>query len=185
MPLKLISLYTQRYVRKCWFTYNLLVSYPRRFFRKARREVREVLKFFGDENPRVEKTIVAGLLGVKTCLDVKALIREMREGDGTFIRYTFRWIPVERWVKSDIDSMKEALEELASQIEEGETWRMTVEKRRYSGLHKSEIIRELAEVIDRKVDLENPDKVVMVEIIGGQAGISVLQPEELFSSRTP
>lgn len=69
--------------------------------------------------------------------------------------------PVERWVKSDIDSMKEALEELAPQIEEGETWRMTVEKRRYSDLHKSEIIRELAEIIDRKVDLKNPDKVVI------------------------
>jgi len=129
---------------------------------------------------------VSGLFEVETCLDAKSLVRDLREiceGDRTFIRYTFRWIPIERWAKSDIDSMKEALESLAPQIGERETWRMTVEKRRYGDLHKSEIIRELAEVVDRKVDLKNPDKVVMVEIIGDRAGISVLRPEELFSSR--
>ena len=163
----------------------MLVSYPLRFFRRARSEVIEVLKILGDEEPEVERTIVSGIMGVKTGLDPKEIVKKLRElyeRDPLAIQYTFKWIPIEKWVESDIDSMKNAIEELVHQIRENESWRMTVEKRRYNKLHKIEIIRELAELIDRKVDLENPDKIVQVEIIGKYAGISVLQPNEIFSS---
>ena len=56
-----------------------------------------------------------------------------------------------------------------------------MEKRRYTLYHKIEIIRELAELIDRKVDLENPDKIIRVDIIGKYAGVSLLKPQEVFS----
>jgi tRNA acetyltransferase TAN1 len=58
---------------------------------------------------------------------------------------------------------------------------MIVETRRYTALHKIDIIKELAELIDQVVSLENPDKIVRIEILGNQAGISVLKPEEIFS----
>jgi tRNA acetyltransferase TAN1 len=62
---------------------------------------------------------------------------------------------------------------------------MTVEKRRYSQHHKIEIIRELADLIDEKVDLENPEKILRVDIIGRYAGISVLRPQDIFSVSKP
>jgi tRNA acetyltransferase TAN1 len=64
----------------------------------------------------------------------------------------------------------------------GETWRMIVETRRYTALHKVDIIREVAELIDERVDLENPDKILRIELIGKHAGISVLKPYEIFSA---
>lgn len=59
---------------------------------------------------------------------------------------------------------------------------MTVEKRRYTALHKIDIIREVAELIDERVDLENPNKIVRIDIIGKHAGICVLRPDEVFST---
>ena len=58
---------------------------------------------------------------------------------------------------------------------------MTVEKRRYARFHKIEIIRELADLIGEEVDLENPDKILRIEIIGKYVGLSVLAPQDIFS----
>ena len=49
-------------------------------------------------------------------------------------------------------------------------------------MRSSEIIAKVASEIDNKVDLENPDWIVLVEIIGKLVGISVLRPDEIFSS---
>jgi len=35
--------------------------------------------------------------------------------------------------------------------------------------------------IERRVDLENPDKIVLVEIVGKFTGISVMKPGDFFS----
>jgi len=38
---------------------------------------------------------------------------------------------------------------------------------------------ELTDVVDKpKVDLDNPDKVIQVEIVGDEAGISLLKEKE-------
>jgi tRNA acetyltransferase TAN1 len=84
-----------------------------------------------------------------------------------------------------MDSMKEGVTELREKIHEGDKWRMTVEKRRYSRYHKIGIIRELANLIEEEVDLENPDKILRIEIIGKYAGISVLIPQDIFSVAKP
>jgi tRNA(Ser,Leu) C12 N-acetylase TAN1 len=43
---------------------------------------------------------------------------------------------------------------------------MEVELRRFAAFHKMEIIEPLAELIDEKVDLGNPEKTVRIEILG-------------------
>lgn len=91
-------------------------------------------------------------------------------------------MPVEVWTYSDLDSMKTAVKQLRIRIREGERWRMTMEKRRYTKYHKDEIVRELAELINEKVDLKNPDKILRIDIIGKYTGISVLEPKDMFST---
>jgi tRNA acetyltransferase TAN1 len=49
-------------------------------------------------------------------------------------------------------------------------------------LRSSEIIATVGSEINNRVDLENPDWIVLVEIIGKLVGISVLRPKEIFSS---
>jgi tRNA(Ser,Leu) C12 N-acetylase TAN1 len=93
-----------------------------------------------------------------------------------------KWVTVDLWVDSDIESRKGAVQELRNKVKLGERWRMTLEKRRYTQYHKIDIIRTLAELIGEKVDLKNPDTILRIDIIGKYAGVSVISPSEMFST---
>lgn len=147
-----------------------------------------VLKALGDGEPSVRRTLAAGIVGVKTSLNPREVIGGLRrlfeEGPSVF-QYTVKWVPVDLWTYSDLESMRKVVAELGKSIEVGERWRMTVEKRRYTQHHKIELIRDLAELIDREVNLENPDKILRIEIIGKYAGLSLLKPQDIFSAAKP
>ena len=170
------------------YAFDLLVSCSWGSYGRAKGEIIRVLRMLGDENPFVGRTFAKGIVGVKTCLDSREVVHGLRRlfnEDSYLIQHTSKWVPVDLWTYSDLDSMKEAVAELGKRIEPGERWRMTVEKRRYTQCHKIEIIRELAELIDRKVDLENPDKIVRIDIIGKYAGLALLKPQDIFSMSLP
>ncbi len=167
------------------YDFNLLVSCPWVVSGAAIREVTCLLKRLGDEEPLVKRTAARGMIGVKTSLDARIVVRELASilcDVSAAFQYTLKWVPVDLWVNSDLESMREAVLKLRDQIRPGERWRMTVEKRRYTLHHKIDIINELAELIDEKVDLRNPDKVVRIDIIGKNAGVSVLSPQHIFST---
>ena len=58
---------------------------------------------------------------------------------------------------------------------------MKVKKRRWQRYHTAEVIAYLAPSIDRKVDLNNPDKIVWIDVIGRNTAIAVLNPQDIFS----
>jgi len=170
------------------YDFNLLVSCSWGFYGKAKREIIHILEALGDESPLVKRTIAEGIIGAKTRLDTREVVyglRRLFNEDPFAFQHTLKWVPVELWTLSDMDSMKEGVRKLRNRIHAGERWRMTVEKRRYSLHHKIEIIRELADLVDEKVDLENPEKILRVDIIGRYAGMSVLKPTDMFSLAKP
>jgi len=170
------------------YDFNLLVSCSWGIYGKAKREIAHILTTLGDENPVVKRTIAEGIIGVKTRLDSREVVSGLRRlfnEDPFVFQYTLKWVPVDLWTLSDMDSMKEGVRKLRNRIQAGEKWRMIVEKRRYTLHHKIEVIKELADLIEEKVDLKNPEKILRVDIIGRYAGISVLTPQEIFSVAKP
>jgi tRNA acetyltransferase TAN1 len=170
------------------YDFNLLVSCSWGVYGEAKKEITQILEMLGDESPLVKRTIAEGIIGVKTRLDPRKVVNELRrlfDEDPFALQYTLKWVPVDLWTLSDIDSMKQGVGNLRNRIHSGERWRMTVEKRRYSLHHKIEIIRELADLVDEKVDLKNPEKILRVDIIGRYAGMSVLKPQDIFSVSKP
>ncbi len=166
------------------YDFNLLVSCPWGGYARAKREIARILDEIGDKQPKIQMTLARGIIGLRTTLDPRSVIREIRsffEKDPSVIQHTLKWVPVDLWTDSTIQSIKEAVGTLRGRIEPGEAWRMTVEKRRYTSLHKMDIIRDVAELIDEKVDLTNPKKILRIDIMGRYAAISVLKPEEIFS----
>jgi tRNA acetyltransferase TAN1 len=166
------------------YNFNLIVSCSWNTYAKARNEIVNFLRSIGDEKPFVEKTIARGIIGVKTSLDPRQVIRSIRdlaEKDSSLFQYTLKWVPIDLWTFSDLDSIKREVVKLRDRIQKGEKWRMIVEKRRYTRYHKIEIIEKVAELINEKVDLKNPDKILHIEIIGKYAGISLLTPRDTFS----
>lgn len=167
------------------YNFNLLVSCSWSAYGKAKKEIFQVLELLGDKQLFVKPTLAQGIIGVKTSLNPKDAVREIQKlfNNGQFVfEYTLKWVPVDLWTFSDIKSMKEAVAGLRDKIQPGERWRITLEKRRFTLYHKIDIIQELAQLIDEKVDLEKPDKILRVDIIGKYAGISVLSPHDVFST---
>lgn len=165
-------------------TYNLLISCSYREFRDAKKEINEILKKLGDEEPIIEGTIARGIIGVKTTLDARDVVKkvkEMHEKREHSLEFAIKWVPIDLWVSSEIDDWKAGIEKLKHKINPDDKWAMVVEKRRYDKMHSDEIIKELAELIENKVDLDNPDKIVRLDIMGNHTAISILKPDEVFS----
>jgi len=170
------------------YDFNLLVSCPWAASHRARREIAYLLQRLGEEQPHVKRTAARGIIGVKTILDPREVVHALQElyrQDPALFQYTLKWVPVDLWTFSDVESMKVGVELVKNKIQHGERWRMTVEKRRYTLHHKINIITELAQLIDERVDLTRPDKILRIDIIGKYAGITVLSPQEAFSATMP
>ena len=96
------------------------------------------------------------------------------------VHYILRIIPVDRVVDTKVEEIVKAVKELAAGIGPGETFRITIEARE-SPYTDKQLIDALADAVDRKVDLESPDKIVLLEIFGEYSGISVISPDEIVS----
>jgi len=163
--------------------FNLLATSEIRSQSEACSELWMLLRAVGDETPAVDRSPVRGLITARTKLDpveaIQSLRDELHRSPDSF-RVLLRVMPIEAVVRTEIGVLAEAAQGLASKIGEGESFRVTLEKRR-TGLRSREIIDAVAEGIERRVDLEEPDWVVLVEIVGNHTGVSVVRPEGLLN----
>ena len=65
-------------------------------------------------------------------------------------------------------------------IKSDHTFRITVENRN-SSLSTTDIILEIGNIIPNKESLENPDREILVEILGDKTGLSVLPKNSILS----
>ncbi|MFZ0893965.1 MAG: THUMP domain-containing protein [Candidatus Nitrosopolaris sp.] len=165
--------------------FNLIVSTYRHREDDAQNELHDILDLFGDPKPGSDITELVGILIGRTALEPVEVVKRIKElvnDEPWRVRYILRLIPIEfAFTEDGLDSIKSAAKRLASKMQKFETFRITVERRNTS-LRSSEIIATVGSEIDNRVDLENPDWIVLVEIIGKLVGISVLRPKEIFSS---
>ncbi len=164
--------------------FNLLATTARGNERQMIYEILYLLKEpLGDQTAQASKTEVRGLIVARTALNPCEVIEKFKaiihERPYEF-RYALRIIPVEKVMATDIEAIGQAAAELASQIAETESFRVTVEKR-FTTLHSQEIVEVVAAKIPRQVNLDNPDKVLLIEIIGKFTGVSLVKPDLILS----
>lgn len=163
--------------------FNLIVTTYKGNEEEACSELWYLLGQVGDTTPIIERTNVSGLIVAKTSLNPFEVIEKFRrilqERPYEF-RYLLRVIPIEKVVRTDIDEISRVAHEFENRIGENETFRVTVEKR-FTETPTKSIIEAIASKINRKVNLEKPDKIVLVEVIGGLTGISIIKPEDVLS----
>ena len=94
--------------------------------------------------------------------------------------YALRIVPIERVVPTDLQEIKHVTRELVARIAEDESFRVTVEKR-FTALHSKEIIEAAASDIKRKANMNNPDRILQIEVLGALTGISLLEPSDILS----
>ena len=127
-----------------------------------------------------------GIGVVHTSLNNRQVIHQCREllhqGKNRF-EFAVKWVPVDYWCWTDLDSISQLIDEnIVPRIEPNETWAMRVNKRRWQKYHTLDIVTTLAAHIDRKVNLSQPDKIVWIDILGNDTAVSILKPDEIFSA---
>ena len=164
--------------------FNLLATTSRGNERPMCNELHYLLKEeLNDVQAEVSKTKIRGLIVGKTTLDPYVVIERFRgilkERPYEF-RYALRILPIERVVPSDLKEIKRVTAELAARIGEDETFRVTLEKR-FTAIHSRDMIEAAASDINRKVNLQNPDRILLIEVLGGLTGVSLLKPGDILA----
>jgi tRNA acetyltransferase TAN1 len=162
--------------------FNLLVTTARGNEEEASSEIWYLLGEIGDTAAKVDKTGISGVIAAKTAFEPLEVIEKLRgllkERPYEF-RYSFRIIPIEKVVRTDLGEVQRVITELATKIKDNETFRITVEKR-FTTTSTKDLIEAAATNIERKVDLNKPDKIVLVEVVGGLTGVSVIKPTDIL-----
>ncbi|HZA08380.1 MAG TPA: THUMP domain-containing protein [Nitrososphaeraceae archaeon] len=164
--------------------FNLIASTFKHREEDAQDELLEILELLGDYESESQATDISGIVLGYTKLDPFKIVNSLRElvkNEPWQIRYVLRLLPIEVVVYTESENIKNAAKKLALKIQSGNTFRITVE-RRHTLINSSDIISTIAKEIDNKVDLENPDWVVLVQVVGRQTGISVIKPNQIFRS---
>jgi tRNA acetyltransferase TAN1 len=164
--------------------FNLLATTSRGNERPMCNELLYLLKQeLGDTEAQAAKTKIRGLIVAKTALDPCAVIEKFRvilkERPYEF-RYALRILPIEKVVPTDLEEIKKATAELAEKIGAEESFRVTVEKR-FTTIHTKDLIEAAAGDIKRKANLENPDKILLIEVLGALTGLSLLKPNDILA----
>jgi len=163
--------------------FNLVVSTSRGNERNTCSEMWYLLGEVGDRGSSVEPTPAIGLVVAKTKLEAVKAVHDLRtllkERPWEF-KYTLRLVPIQSVSDAKLDAIQTSALALAQKVGEKETFRITVEKR-HTSLSSKTIIDTIAKKIDRKVDLETPDKVLMIDVIGDLAGVALIKPDDVLS----
>ncbi|HLG37148.1 MAG TPA: THUMP domain-containing protein [Nitrososphaera sp.] len=164
--------------------FSLIASTYRFKEEEAQDEILDLLESFGDAEAVCEITEIRGILLAQSAVDpieVVDRLKQITSSEPWRIRYILRVLPVTRVVPTGLDEISAAVSELSGVLRAEDKFRITVEKR-HTSLESLEVINAIASKIESLVDLENPDWVILVQIVGAQTGVAIIRPDQTFSS---
>ena len=162
---------------------NLIITCARHLEEDTEEELRDILDELGDSEIEVSISDMSGILTAQTKLDPIEVVKKMKEillDQPWSIRYCLRIIPIQKVIETKIEIIEKAISNISNQILDGETYRILIEKRN-SDISSKEIITKIAHEIKNKVSLDFPDKIILIEILGGMTGISILKEADILS----
>lgn len=164
--------------------FNLVVSTYRQRENDCIAELWYFAREIGDKELDASRSGLPALVLARTSLDPEVFAAKARERileNPWYFRYVLKIVPIQQVVEAKIEEIVNAARRL-SELKITSTDTFKVETRiRLSELTRDEVVQAVASVISNKVDLTSPDKVVLVEVIGNRAGVSVLPPELIVS----
>ena len=165
--------------------FNIIASTFKYGEEDAQEELLDLLEILGDNQPESQITDINGIVVAYTNLDLFQLINSLRQlvqNEPWKIHYVLRVLPIESVVPTRLEDIENAVKNLTlKKMHSQDTFRITVE-RRHTFISSGDIIATVARQINNKVNLRNPDWIVLIEIIGALTGISILKPNQIFSS---
>ncbi len=165
--------------------FNLLVTTYRHREYDAVEELNVILQHFSIDAQMIEIQNVSGIILALVNLNPFELIPKFKElliEEPWQFRYILRVIPIERTLSTNLKDIEREVEALSMErIRINDSFRISVEKR-HTSTRSKDIIPSIANKFRNKVSLENPDWIILIEIIGNKTGISVLKEGDIFNS---
>jgi len=162
---------------------NLIITCARHLEEETEEEIIDILDELGDSDVKTSISNMSGILTAETSLDPLEVVKKMKEmllDEPWSIRYCLRVIPIQKFIETNVKGIEEAVSSMSNQIQDTDTYRISIEKRN-SDISSKEIITKIADQIKNKVSLEFPDKTILIEILGNVTGISILKKSDILS----
>ena len=162
---------------------NLIITCARNLESETKNEIGKILDELGDQEPEILNVGMRGILMVNTIIEPSKIIDYVKNKmieEPWLIRYCLRIIPIQRMTETEIDKIKQNVIKLKDTIQKNDSYRITIEKRNTS-ISSNEIITEIAKIFPNKVSLNQPDWIILIEILGNETGISILKNDGMFS----
>ena len=162
---------------------NLLVTCARNLETETKNEIGKILDEIGDQESEVLNIGMRGILMVNTSIEPSKIIDWVKDKvveEPWLIRYCLRMIPIQSVTETDTNEITKDVIKLKDVIQQNDSYRITIEKRN-TDVSSTEIITEIAKIFPNKVSLNQPDWVILIEILGNKTGISILKENEIFS----
>ena len=162
---------------------NLIVTHEPSHAGSAKEEVEKALKAI-KQRAKFLKSDTGGVFKLKVS-NPKKIVRalgKLKRKKGMF-EHTFHYVPIEKWTSSNLKSMQKEIKKLQKGIKKTEKSKMDLHKRHmHFDVPSTELIMKLTEVVDKpKVDLDAPQKIIEVQIMGKKAGLALLNKNEILS----
>ena len=162
---------------------NLLVTCARNLETETKNEIGKILDEIGDQESEILNVGMRGILMVNTNIEPSKIIDWVNDKvveEPWLIRYCLRMIPIQSITETEMSKITKEVIKLKDVIQQNDSYRITIEKRN-TDMSSNEIITEVAKIFPNKVSLNQPDWVVLIEILADKTGISILKENEIFS----
>jgi len=138
----------------------------------------------GDKYPIISGIKYPGLITALTNIDSKEVIYKIKkiiENDSNFFQFILKIIPIDYICETNIKTIKEFVEKYYRiYINEDQSFKIELIRRKNELVERDTVIESIAKIVNNKVNLDNPDKIIRIEILGNVTGISFLNPDDLI-----
>ena len=162
---------------------NLLVTCARNLEIETKNEIGKILDEIGGQESEILNVGMRGILMVNTNIEPSKIIDWVNDKvveEPWLIRYCLRMIPIQSITETEMSKITKEVIKLKDVIQQNDSYRITIEKRN-TDMSSNEIITEVAKIFPNKVSLNQPDWVILIEILADKTGISILKENEIFS----
>jgi tRNA acetyltransferase TAN1 len=165
--------------------FNLLISTSRYNEENAKAELWFTLLICGIEYPIISKLSFSGLLIAfvnEEIRDVIEKIKKILKDDPKFFQYILKIIPIDFVCESDTNMIEEIIKKYyMDYIEPHESFMINLKRRKSELIDREHFVNKIANILDNKVNLTSPDKIIWIEVLGNRCGISFIRSSDIIS----
>ncbi|TFF98532.1 MAG: hypothetical protein EU547_01345, partial [Promethearchaeota archaeon] len=149
--------------------FKLLISTPRYNETSARAELWFTMLICGDKYPIISNLELRGLITAYTKLESSEVIKKIKsilKKDPYFFSYILKIVPIHYVCDTDLTLIKNLVKRYYKEyINEEDSFRIKLNRRDNKFIKRRQLIDEVANIFKNPVDLENPDKILRIELL--------------------